>query len=280
LSQESKGLPTIREIIDRFDLSPKKALGQNFLTDLNLTHKIVRLAGNLDGYAVLEVGPGPGSLTRPLLECGANPLVVLEKDRRCVQALDVLKPYFPDRLTICEGDALTVDFTSFSDLPVKVVANLPYNVASQILMKILDHPKGIYSFTLMFQKEVAQRLVAKPGSKAYGILSVFTQYWGSPKIVMDLPPTVFYPPPKVDSAVVHMVLDETPKYPADWASLKKVTHIAFQQRRKMLRVSLKSLFKDPTATLEELGLNPQDRAENLSCQDFCLLADAWQNLNR
>ncbi|MEM1386124.1 MAG: 16S rRNA (adenine(1518)-N(6)/adenine(1519)-N(6))-dimethyltransferase RsmA [Pseudomonadota bacterium] len=270
-------LPPLREVIARHDLRAKKALGQNFLLDLNLTAKIARVAGPLDGADVLEVGPGPGGLTRGLLAEGARRVVAVEKDRRCLPALAEIAAAYPGRLEVLEADALSLDAARHLDPPVKVVANLPYNVGTELLVRWLTPPQWPpfwESLTLMFQREVAQRIVAQPGSKAYGRLAILAQWRSDARMAFDLPPEAFTPQPKVRSAVVHIEALAEPRFPADAAMLQRVTAAAFGQRRKMLRASLRGLAPDIEARLEQLGINPTARAETLDLVEFCALARA------
>jgi 16S rRNA (adenine1518-N6/adenine1519-N6)-dimethyltransferase len=241
------GLPPLREVIRAHDLVAKKQLGQNFLLDLNLTAKIARMAGDLAACDVLEVGPGPGGLTRGLLAEGARRVLVVEKDPRCVPALEEIAAAHPGRLEIVQGDALELDVAARLQAPIRIVSNLPYNVGTELLIRWLSPavwPPFWQSLTLMFQKEVAERIVAKPRGDHYGRLALLVQWRADAKIVMHLPPEAFTPAPKVHSAVVHLTRLEEPRYPADAAVLGRVTAMAFNQRRKMLRSSLKSLGGD------------------------------------
>jgi 16S rRNA (adenine1518-N6/adenine1519-N6)-dimethyltransferase len=268
-------LPPLREVIARHGLSARKALGQNFLLDLNLTAKIARSAGDLSGCDVLEVGPGPGGLTRGLLAEGARRVVAVEKDARCLPALAEIAAAYPGRLEIVAGDALAIDHAALLTPPVRIVANLPYNVGTELLTRWLDvpvWPPFWQSLTLMFQREVAERIVAKPGSKAYGRLSILAQWRCEARIVMDLPPEAFTPPPKIRSAVVHLTALPEPRFPADAATLSRVTAAAFGQRRKMLRASLRGLAPDIEDRLLAAGITPTKRAEELSIEEFCALA--------
>ncbi|MEM9342658.1 MAG: 16S rRNA (adenine(1518)-N(6)/adenine(1519)-N(6))-dimethyltransferase RsmA [Pseudomonadota bacterium] len=272
------GLPPLREVIAAHGLSARKALGQNFLLDLNLTAKIARQAGELAGADVLEVGPGPGGLTRGLLAEGARRVVAVEKDARCLPALAEIAAAYPGRLDVLEADALEIDPAALLRPPIKVVANLPYNVGTELLTRWLDveaWPPFWESLTLMFQREVAERIVAGPGSKAYGRLSVLAQWRAEARTVMDLPPDAFTPPPKVRSAVVHLRALEAPRYPAERAVLSRVVAAAFGQRRKMLRASLKGLTPDAEALIRSADLDPQARAETISVEGFCALARAY-----
>ena len=268
-------LPPLREVIARHGLAPKKALGQNFLLGLNLTAKIARLAGDLSGADVLEIGPGPGGLTRGLLAEGARHVVAVEKDARAIPALKEIAAAYPGRLTVLEGDALEVDAAAHLTPPVKIAANLPYNVGTELLTRWLDVPDWPpfwESLTLMFQKEVAERIVARPGSKHYGRLSVLAAWRSDARIVMELPPEAFTPPPKVRSAVVHVAALPAPRYEADRAVLGRVVAAAFNQRRKMLRASLRGLVPDIEDRLIAAGIAPTDRAEVVDLERFCALA--------
>ena len=269
------GLPPLREVIEKFGLAAKKSLGQNFLLDLNLTSKIARSAGDLTQSAVLEVGPGPGGLTRALLLNGAKKVIAIERDERCRPALEQIAAHYPGRLEVVFGDALKVDIAALAQgLPVSIVANLPYNVGTELLIRwltIADWPPYYQSMTLMFQKEVAQRIVAAPGSDAYGRLGVLAGWRTDAKIMFDVPPQAFTPPPKVTSSIVHLVPRQTP-LEADVNTLAKVTEAAFGQRRKMLRQSLKSLGGERLLTAT--GIDGTRRAETLSVAEFVALANA------
>ncbi|VDC30149.1 16S rRNA (adenine(1518)-N(6)/adenine(1519)-N(6))-dimethyltransferase RsmA [Pseudogemmobacter humi] len=269
------GLPPLREVIEAHDLVAKKQLGQNFLLDLNLTAKIARCAGDLTGYDVLEVGPGPGGLTRGLLAEGARHVVAVEKDARALPALAEIAAAYPGRLTVLHGDALELDLTAHLKPPVKVVANLPYNVGTELLIRWLSPPAWPpfwQSLTLMFQKEVAERIVAKPRTDHYGRLALLAQWRAEARIVMSLPPEAFTPAPKVHSAVVHLTRLEEPRYPADGRVLARITAMAFNQRRKMLRSSLKGLAPDVEDRLLAVGIPPTARAEEIGLEAFCALA--------
>ena len=264
----SEELPPLRDVISRFGLDARKKFGQNFLLDLNLTARIARQAGDLSGCTVIEIGPGPGGLTRALLEAGAKQVIAIERDPRCVEAAKDLATHFDGRLKIVEGDALEIDLTTLSDAPRKVVANLPYNVATPMLIGWLRQIRAYESLTLMFQREVADRLTATPGTKAYGRLSVLTQWLCHAHPDFNIARTAFTPPPKVESTVVTLTPREEPLAKAEWEKLEKITAAAFGQRRKMLRASLKSL----NINLEALGIDPTARAETLSVEQFCALA--------
>ena len=268
-------LPALREVIAANDLSARKSLGQNFLLDLNLTAKIARQAGPLDGCDILEIGPGPGGLTRGLLAEGARFVLAIEKDRRCLTALHQISKAYPERLTVLEGDALSIDPLQYLTPPIKVAANLPYNIGTELLIRWLTPPQWPpfwTSLTLMFQREVADRIVAQPGSKAYGRLALLAQWRCDPQIVMSLPPEAFTPPPKISSAVVHFSALPAPRFPADPKVLERVIAMAFNQRRKMLRSALKGLGPDIEDHLIAAGLEPTERAEQVSLEGFCNLA--------
>jgi 16S rRNA (adenine1518-N6/adenine1519-N6)-dimethyltransferase len=271
------GLPPLREVIRAHDLVAKKQLGQNFLLDLNLTAKIARSAGDLSGCDVLEVGPGPGGLTRGLLAEGARRVVAVEKDARCLPALAEIAAAYPGKLEVVQGDALELDLAAHLTAPVKIVANLPYNVGTELLIRWLTPavwPPLWSSLTLMFQKEVAERIVAKPGGDHYGRLALLTQYRSDAKIVMTLPPEAFTPAPKVHSAVVHLTALPQPRFPCDFKVLQRITAMAFNQRRKMLRASLKGLAPGVEGLLEGVGIPPTARAEEIGLEAFCALARA------
>jgi len=271
-------LPSLRDVIAHHGLAAKKSLGQNFLLDLNLTSKIARLAGDLSKSDILEIGPGPGGLTRGLLAEGARRVLAIEKDQRCLPALEEIRARYPGKLDVVNVDALEFDAASNLTKPIKVVANLPYNVGTELLVRWLTPgvwPPYWESLTLMFQREVADRIVAKPGTKAYGRLSILTQWRTDAKIVMELPPEAFSPAPKVHSAVVHLTARPTPAYPADAAQLSRIVAAAFNQRRKMLRSSLKGLAPDAEARIASAGIEPTARAETLSVEQFCKLSAAF-----
>lgn len=274
------GLPPLREVIERHGLQAKKALGQNFLLDLNLTGKIARAAGDLTQATVIEVGPGPGGLTRALLLAGARRVVAIERDERCLTALAEVSDHYPGRLEIIAGDAMKADFAALAEAasagsgPVKIVANLPYNIGTELLIRwltVTDWPPFYASMTLMFQREVAERIAASPGSDAYGRLGVLAGWRTEARIAFDVPPQAFTPPPKVTSSVVHLVPRPAP-LPAEVKKLGRVTEAAFGQRRKMLRQSVKSLGGE--ALLERAGIDPTRRAETLSVEEFVRLTNA------
>ena len=268
-------LPPLSEVIATHQLSARKSLGQNFLLDLNLTAKIARQAGDMTACDVLEIGPGPGGLTRGLLSEGARHVLAIEKDARCLPALAEIATAYPGRLTVLEGDALEVNPLTYLTPPIRVAANLPYNVGTELLVRWLNPPEWPpfwQSLTLMFQREVAERIVATPGSKAYGRLALLAQWRAEPKIVINLPPEAFTPPPKVSSAVVHLTALPEPRFPADPAVLNRVVAAAFNQRRKMLRSALKPLGPDIEDRLRAAGIKPTERAEQISLEAFCALA--------
>jgi 16S rRNA (adenine1518-N6/adenine1519-N6)-dimethyltransferase len=270
------GLPPLRDVIRRYELSAKKSLGQNFLLDLNLTGRIARAAGPLEGITVVEVGPGPGGLTRALLTEGAARVVAIERDSRAVSALAELAAYYPGRLVIVGDDALVFDPRGHVDGPARIVANLPYNVATALLINWLSvepWPPWFDMMVLMFQREVAERIAAPPGSKTYGRLSVLAQWRCEVKLLFDIAPSAFVPPPKVTSSLVRLVPRAQP-LPCDRHVLERVTQAAFGQRRKMLRQSLKSLTNDPTEILTRTGIDPTARAEDIPVAGFVALAQA------
>ncbi len=269
------GLPPLREVIATHGLSARKALGQNFLLDLNLTAKIARQAGDLSGTDVLEIGPGPGGLTRGLLVEGARKVLAVEKDPRCLPALAEIAAAYPGRLEVIEGDALQIDALAHLTPPIAICANLPYNVGTELLVRWLTPavwPPVWNSLTLMFQKEVAERIIAKPGDKAYGRLAVLAQWRCDAQIVMHLPPEAFTPPPKVSSAVVHLRALPAPRFDADPKLLERIVAAGFNQRRKMLRASLKGLSPEIEDHLTAVGIAPTERAERVSLEQFCALA--------
>ena len=267
-------LPPLREIIARYGLSARKGLGQNFLLDTNLTARIARAAGDLTQLAIIEPGAGPGGLTRALLAAGAREVVAVERDTRCIAALEELSDAYPGRLRVIEGDALEIDAAGLAPPPRAIAANLPYNIATPLLFKWLDDAASFAHMTLMFQKEVALRITAAPGGSAYGRLAIFTQWLCEARRLFDIPPTAFVPAPKVTSSVVRFVPRDRPLAPADAETLRRVVAAAFGQRRKMLRSSLKSLGVDVGAVCEKAGLSPERRAETVDIETFCALARA------
>jgi 16S rRNA (adenine1518-N6/adenine1519-N6)-dimethyltransferase len=268
-------LPPLREVIAAHGLAAKKSLGQNFLLDLNLTRRIARAAGAESGGIFYEVGPGPGGLTRALLEEGASKVIAVERDRRCLPALDEIAQVWPGKLEVISADALKLDETKIWPSMVRVAANLPYNVGTALLIKWLtveSWPPAWASLTLMFQKEVAQRITAQPGGEHYGRLSVLAQWRCTAKILFDVNRSAFVPPPSVTSAIVRLEPRSQPLAPAQRNDLEKITQAAFGQRRKMLRQSLKALGGE--TLLEKAGIDPTARPENLTIQDFAALARA------
>ena len=270
-------LPPLADVIAENQLSAKKSLGQNFLLDLNLTAKIARQAGSLTDCDVVEIGPGPGGLTRGLLAEGARRVLAIEKDPRCGPVLDQISAAYPDRLSYVIGDALDVNPLEHLTPPIRIAANLPYNVGTELLVRWLTPPEWPpfwSSLTLMFQREVAMRIVAEPGSKAYGRLAVLAQWRADTRIAMSLPPEAFTPAPKVHSAVVHLTALPKPRFEADAKVLSRVVAAGFNQRRKMLRASLKGVAPDIEDRLIAAGIKPTERAETVGLEQFCALARA------
>jgi 16S rRNA (adenine1518-N6/adenine1519-N6)-dimethyltransferase len=271
-------LPPLREVIRRHGLAAKKSLGQNFLLDLNLSARIARAGGALDRVTVVEIGPGPGGLTRALLAEGAARVIAVERDARAIAALAEIAAHYPGRLTVVEGDALEFDASAhLAGGRARVIANLPYNIATALLVDWLTAepwPPWYDALVLMFQREVAERIVAAPGGKAYGRLSVLAGWRCEAKIMFEVAPSAFVPRPKVTSAVVRLVPRAAP-LPCDAQALQRVTQAAFGQRRKMLRQSLKTLARDPLALLEAAGIAPTARAEEIPVAGFVKLARAF-----
>ena len=278
--EKADNLPPLRDVIAEFELDAKRSLGQNFLLDLNLTRRIARAAGPLENTTFLEIGPGPGGLTRALLSEGAARVIAVERDARCLPALAHIADAWPGKLTVISGDALEIDPAKLLKEhgvsgPVRIAANLPYNIGTALLVKWLTAdawPPFWSSLTLMFQREVAERIVAKPDSEHYGRLSVLTQWRTTAKILFDVSRSAFVPPPKITSSIVRLEPLAEPVATARLADLERVTAAAFGQRRKMLRQSLKSLTPDAEAVIRAAGLDPTSRAENLSVSDFAALA--------
>jgi len=279
----SDALPPLRDVIAAHDLGAKKSLGQHFLLDLNLTAKIARIADVSRGENILEIGPGPGGLTRALLATGAN-VTAIERDTRCINALEEVAAAYPGQLTLIEDDALGINEHDIQSLhpPFKIIANLPYNISTELLVKWLklnhdDESPQWSTMALMFQKEVADRILAAPGSKTYGRLSIIAQASSRPSRAFDLPARAFTPPPKVDSTVVRFDANATKL--TVFEALEKITHGAFSNRRKMLRSSLKSVFGNALeSTLDDLDIAPTKRGETLSVSDFIALATAYSKL--
>ena len=268
-------LPPLRDVIAAFDLGARKALGQHFLLDLNLTGRIARVAGDLSDVSVLEVGPGPGGLTRAILETNALQVVAVERDSRCIAALQPLVKAAAGRLTLLEADALSFDWAAQVPSPRAVIANLPYNVATPLLLGWLRQAEVFVSLTLMFQKEVAERLAASPRTKAYGRLSVMTQWRTEARMLFDIPARAFTPPPNVVSSVIQLLPRPLAADDPTWQAMETVTAAAFGQRRKMLRAGLKTLLPDPLPLLAQAAIAPEARAEELTVHDFKRLARCW-----
>jgi 16S rRNA (adenine1518-N6/adenine1519-N6)-dimethyltransferase len=271
-------LPPLRDVIARHGLSARKSLGQNFLLDENLLDRIARAAGPLAGRHVVEIGPGPGGLTRALLRAGAGHVTAIEKDRRAIAALEELAARSGGRLKIVEADALEFNLTTLRDLPVHVAGNLPFNIATPLLFRLLDQTDAITDMTLMFQREVARRLVAEPRSKDYGRLAVAVQWRCSARPCFDIAARAFVPAPKVAATVVRLTPRRAPLYPARADLLMQVTQAAFGQRRKALRNALQSLPVDAGALLERAGIDPGLRAEAVDIEGFCALARAYADM--
>lgn len=270
--REPPALPPLREVIQRYGLAARKSLGQNFLLDLNLIARIARAAGPLEDVNVVEIGPGPGGLTRALLQQGAASVTAIERDDRCVAALTELVDAFPGRLKVVAGDAMAIDPASLAPAPRKIVANLPYNIATALLLRWLPDLAAYESLTLMFQKEVAERLTAAPRSKEYGRLSVLVQWLATVRRLFDVPARAFVPAPKITSTLVRIEARPVTLAPCGREELERATAAAFGQRRKMLRQSLKSLQIDPEPLLAAAGIPATARAEELSVEQFCALA--------
>ena len=265
-------LPSLRKLVEVMDLRARKSLGQNFLFDLNLTRKIARSAGSLDGTTI-EIGPGPGGLTRALLLEGAQHVYAIEKDKRAIEALSGLVSAADDHLTLIEDDATHHPIWELGTVPRRVIANLPYNIATNLLVSWLGHASAFESLTLMFQREVAERIIAPVGSPAYGRLSVLATLYADCDILFDIPPEAFVPAPKVVSSVIQIVPLKAPRFACDPTSLAEVTRLAFGQRRKMLRGSLKPI--GGTALIEQAGLDPEKRPQDLGVAEFCALANCY-----
>ena len=273
-------LPPLREVIRRHGLSAKRSLGQNFLLDLNLTGRIARAAGPLDAITVVEIGPGPGGLTRALLAKGAKKVIAIERDARAIAALTEIAAHYPDRLVVVAADALAFDPAALLDRgTARIVANLPYNIATALLVSWFTTepwPPWFDRLVLMFQREVAERIVAVPGTKAYGRLSVLAGWRCQARILFDINPSAFVPPPKVTSSLVELIPRSKP-LPCDRRMLERVTEAAFGQRRKMMRQSLRSLGTQPLPLLAAAGIEPTARAEDIAVENFVALARALEH---
>lgn len=276
-NQSILDLPSISDTLKEHGFYTKKSLGQNFIFDLNVTNKIVRCAGDLKGRVVIEVGPGVGSLSRPILLADPEKLIVIEKDDRTLPILGQLKQIAGDKFDVISDDALNINYRELKEQfnkPMKIIANLPYNVGTELLLRWLEDVNMFESLTLMFQREVAERICAKPSDEHYGRLSIISDLLCDCKILFDVAPTVFFPPPKVYSSVVSIIPRAKPKYDVDMNKLKNVTRSAFSQRRKSIRNSLKSVFGDRVEeVLNKYNIDSNLRAENLTVEQFCKLAD-------
>jgi 16S rRNA (adenine1518-N6/adenine1519-N6)-dimethyltransferase len=262
-------LPSTSELIKKYGLAAKKSLGQNFILDKNFTDKIARAAGDLSDSIVLEIGPGPGSLTRSILDAGAKKLIVVERDERCIELLKEFQDFYGDRIGVINGDALEYQVSG----KVKIISNLPYNIGTVLLFKWLKDSDKIESMHLMLQKEVVERITAKPGDKHYGRLAVMVNFLCETRLVFEVSRHVFTPPPKVTSAIVEIIPREKPLVEdVDFKKLERVVGAAFNQRRKMLKSSLKAVFKNPEEVLKDCGIRSDLRPENLKIEDFCKLA--------
>jgi 16S rRNA (adenine1518-N6/adenine1519-N6)-dimethyltransferase len=266
-------LPSTSELIKKYGLDAKKSLGQNFILDKNFTDKIVRSCGNLEDVEVLEIGPGPGSLTRSILDANVKKLIVIEKDERCLKALEELKNFYGPRLEIISADALEIDeIKLFQEKKFKIIANLPYNIGTVLLFKWLKVANKISSMHLMLQKEVVDRITAKTNDKHYGRLAVMVNFLCITKKSFEVSRTVFTPPPKITSAIVEIIPREKPLSDVDFKKLERVVAAAFNQRRKMIKSSLKSVFENAEEILIKNKINPELRAENLTIEEFCRIA--------
>ena len=274
------GLPALSDVIRAHGLSARKSLGQNFILDLNLTRRIARAGGSLEGVTVVEIGSGPGGLTRALLLEGAARVIAVERDERCFPALEQIAAHYPGRVDIVKADATKTDLSTFARSPARIIANLPYGASTQLLAHWLSAgpwPPWYDKMVLMFQREVADRITAAPGNKTYGRLSVLAQWRTTPRTVLTLPPRAFTPAPKVDSSLVEFIPRVEPEPAGSTEALQKVVAAAFGQRRKMLRQSLKTAMQDPEKILESAGIEPTLRAEVLTVSDFCNLARIWND---
>lgn len=269
-------LPPLRKTLLKYGIYTKKSLGQHFLFDMNLTDKIAGLAGDLSQTTVLEVGPGPGGLTRSLLKAGVGKLIVIERDDTCMPVLHELKDIAGEKLTLIHDDALQVDYPALfnGEQNVHIVANLPYNVGTELLFTWLEHETIFSRMVLMFQKEVAERITAEPDCKDYGKLSVMAQWLYQADMLFDIPPEAFFPPPKVTSSVIALTRRDKPLAEVKRETLRKLLHAVFNQRRKMLRASLRQIHAEPEKLLAQAGIDPTRRPESLDIASFCALANA------
>ena len=277
LTASIDALPSLRLLVESMDLHARKSLGQNFLFDLNLTRKIVRSTGPLTGTTI-EIGPGPGGLTRALLLENAAHVIAIEKDQRACAVLSSLLSAAGDRLTLIEADALTSPIWELGAVPRRIIANLPYNIATTLLTRWLAHATCFESMTLMFQREVAERITARPGQSAYGRLSVLTRWLADAKILFNVPASAFVPPPKITSTIVQIVPLARPRYTCSQHALEFITRLAFGQRRKMLRSSLKKINGDEL--LAEAGILPESRPQDVDIEQFCKLANLYQTVRK
>ena len=269
IDERIEALQPLRQLVDSMDMRARKSLGQNFLFDLNLTRRIARSAGALSGTTI-EIGPGPGGLTRALLLEGADHVIAIEKDRRAADVLAGLTSAAGSRLSLIEADAMTSAIWEMGDAPRRIIANLPYNIATTLLISWLGHANAFASMTLMFQREVAERITAKPGDTAYGRLSVLTGWLADSEILFDVPASAFVPAPKITSSIVQIVPLDSPRYPCSQKALEDITRIAFGQRRKMLRSSLKKIGGE--TLLNAAGIDPEKRPQDIDIESFCKLA--------
>ena len=282
LSTELLGLPSIRQVISDHALSARKSLGQHFLMDTGIIQKIVHSAGIVEGVAVLEIGPGPGGLTRALLGTPASQIVAVERDLRSVGALRELVDAASPRLRLVSGNALDIDLNGLCVRPFQIVANLPYNIGTKLLLNFLQMEQVPQKMTLMLQREVAERIVARPGEPQYGRLSIIVQWLSKVRILFDVSSRAFKPEPKVTSSVVELVPRSEPLAPAKSDFLQLITKVAFGQRRKMMRTSLKTLHPDTICLLKTAGISPTSRPERISVEEFCSIArvlDSWSQRN-
>jgi 16S rRNA (adenine1518-N6/adenine1519-N6)-dimethyltransferase len=273
LTDRIEALPPVRQLVNSMDMRARKSLGQNFLFDLNLTRRIARSAGTLSGTTI-EVGPGPGGLTRALLLEGATHLIAIEKDHRATDVLSELTSAADGRLRVIEADAMKIAIWDMGSTPRRIIANLPYNIATKLLISWLTHANSFESMTLMFQREVAERITSRPGDTAYGRLSVLTHWLTDSEILFDVPASAFVPSPKVTSSIVQIVPLKTPRFPCSQTALEMITRVAFGQRRKMLRSSLKKIGGENL--LKAAGIDPKKRPQEINIQEFCRLASLYE----